>query len=162
MSTVTRRRWSLAAILCLGLLAAVSARGQSAADDAREQEVRDLIDRYFRTWSAQDIDRYGQCFAPQAVVQLVDAKGGLTTMPLGPFLRSQQEAQRRATAPMTETPESIAIRFDAKLAHALVYWKLVDGPRTEYGYDHFTFVRQDGKWRIAHLVFYAVSEAKPG
>lgn len=130
----------------------------AGGDDKNEQEVRDLIERYFRTWSAQDITRYGQCFAPQAVVQLVDDNGGLTSIPLAPFLRSQQDAHRRAVVPMAETPEMIQIRFDANLAHALVYWKLVEGDRVEYGYDHFTFLRVEAKWKIAHLIFYALKE----
>ncbi|MCC6493363.1 MAG: nuclear transport factor 2 family protein [Pirellulales bacterium] len=147
------------ASLCLALAAAVNAlAADTAVSDPREAEVRQLVDRYFRTWSAQDIPRYGQCFAAQAVVQMIDSSGELTTMPLAPFLRSQQEAHRRAAAPMTEAPESIEVRFDAKVAHALVYWKLVEGDRLQYGYDHFTLIRQQDKWRIAHLLFYALPD----
>jgi pyroglutamyl-peptidase len=130
------------------------ATNPASASNAKEEEVREFIDRYFLTWSNQDMQRYGQCFMPQAAIQLIDPNGQLTTMPLAPFLRSQQESHRRAVNRMTETPESVEVRFDANLAHALVYWKLVDGDRTEYGYDHFTLMRSDGKWRIAHLLFY--------
>jgi hypothetical protein len=143
---------------------AVTARLLVAADpadqDARRDEVRQLIDRYFQTWSAQDIQRYGQCFVPQAAVQVIDQDGKLVSMPLAPFLRSQQEAHRRAATPMVETAESIEIRFDAKLAHALVSWKLVDGNRIETGYDHFTLMRSGGQWRIANLIFYSTAEEK--
>jgi pyroglutamyl-peptidase len=125
----------------------------------QEREVRDLIDRYFRSWSGQDLVRYGQCFVPQAAIQLIDSSGKLVTMPLAPFLKTQQEAQRNAANPMTETPESVEIRFEAKLARVVVRWKLVDGQRIEYGYDHFTLMRHEGKWRIANLTFYA---DKPG
>jgi hypothetical protein len=61
---------------------------------------------------------------------------------------------------MVETAESIDIRFDAKLAHALVHWKLVDGARIERGYDHFTLIKSGGEWRIAHLIFYSTGEEK--
>jgi pyroglutamyl-peptidase len=121
----------------------------------QEREVRDLIDRYFRSWSSQDLVRYGQCFMPQAAIQLIDSSGKLITMPLAPFLKSQQEAQRNAANPMTETPESVDVRFEAELARVVVRWKLVDGQRVEYGYDHFTLMRSEGKWRIANLTFYA-------
>ena len=107
------------------------------------------------------MERYGQCFMPEAAVQLIDENGRLITMPLAPFLRSQQESHRRAANRMVETPEKVEIRFDAKLAHALVYWKLVDGNRIEHGYDHFTLMRHEGKWRIANLIFYSTPpEAK--
>ena len=129
-------------------------------DDPREKEVRELLDRYFKSWSNQDLVRYGQCFMPQAAIQMIDPDRGLVTMPLGPFLQSQQQAHQASRNRMTETPESMTIRFDANLAHALVYWKLVDGERLEYGYDHFTFMKDDGKWRIVNLVFYAVPNPK--
>lgn len=129
---------------------------RQAAVDPREKEVRELIDRYFKSWSNQDLVRYGQCFMPQAAIQLIDPDRGLITMPLAPFLQSQQQAHQASPNKMTETPESIKIRFDAELAHALVYWKLVDGQRLEFGYDHFTLMKSDGKWRIANIVFYAV------
>jgi pyrrolidone-carboxylate peptidase len=132
----------------------------ASATNEREQEVREFIDRYFLTWSNQDMERYGQCFMPQAAIQIIDDNGQLTTVPLAPFLRSQQESHRRAANRMTETPESVEIRFEAKLAHALVYWKLVDGQRTEYGYDHFTLMRSNGQWRIAHLIFYTTPPAR--
>jgi hypothetical protein len=133
------------------------------AGDAREQAVRLLIDRYFFTWSKQDIDRYGQCFLPQAAVQLVDPERGLTTIPLGPFLESQREAHRRSAKPLTETAEKVEVRFETPdVARAIVYWKLTGGERTEFGYDHFTLLNVGGKWRIANLLFYAVEpEVKP-
>jgi hypothetical protein len=147
-------------LLSLGAFAAITAAADPPAEGAAKAEVQQLIDRYFRTWSNEDMDRYGQCFMPQAAIQLIDETGQLHTMPLTPFLRSQQDAHRQAANRMTETPESVAIRFDAKLAHALVYWKLIDGDRTEYGYDHFTLMKSDGKWRIANLVFYTTPTPK--
>lgn len=127
------------------------------AVDPREQAVRQLIDRYFLTWSKQDIDRYGQCFLPQAIVQLFDPQRGLTTIPLGPFLESQREAHRRAAKPLTETAESVDVRFETPdIARVIVYWKLTGNARNEHGYDHFTLLNTDGKWRIANLLFYAV------
>jgi hypothetical protein len=147
-------------LIALLAVARYTTAADPAAEDATKAEVQQLIDRYFRSWSSQDMDRYGQCFMPQAAIQLIDEAGQLHTMPLAPFLRSQQDAHRQAANRMTETAESVAIRFDANLAHALVYWKLVDGQRTEYGYDHFTLMKSDGKWRIANLVFYTTPAPK--
>ena len=159
-STRPLRTTLAAGVLSLAVFAAITVAADPAAEDARKAEVQQLIDRYFRSWSSQDMDRYGLCFMPQAAIQLIDEAGRLNTMPLAPFLRSQQDSHRQAANRMTETPESVEIRFDANLAHALVYWKLVDGERTEYGYDHFTLMRSDGKWRIANLVFYS-TPSKP-
>jgi hypothetical protein len=136
-------------------IAAFTVAADPAADkDPRRAEVEQLIDRYFKTWSNQDIARYGQCFMPQAVVQLIEPSGGLISIPLTPFLKSQQDAQSKAAQPMTETPETVDIRFEGELARVVVHWKLIDGARTETGYDHFTLMRTAGKWRIANLIFY--------
>ena len=135
-------------------LAAPAATFRQATADPRDQEVRDLIAHYFRTWSAQDVERYGQCFMPQAVIQLVDPKAGLTSMPLRVFLETQRQAHRDSTEPMKETPESVEVRFEGRLARVVVFWKLTVGEREETGYDHFTLLQSGGDWRIANLIFY--------
>jgi hypothetical protein len=158
-SLLFRERWkSFTAAIALTYLAfsALSpAADTSANNDPRRDEVQQLIDRYFHSWSSQDINRYGQCFMPTAVVQIIDPEGRLASMPLSPFLKGQQEAHRKAAQPMTETAESVDIRFEAELARVVVHWKLLSGAKTETGYDHFTLMRADGKWRIANLIFYA-------
>lgn len=155
----SQRRLAAAALL-VAAAAGYALAAEPAESDPRTAEVQQLVDRYFRSWSGQDMDRYGQCFMPQAAVQMIDDAGRLVTMPLTPFLRSQRDAHRTAPQPMVETPESVQIRFDGNLAHALVGWKLVAGDRVEYGYDHFTLMRSDGQWRIANLVFYTTPAPK--
>lgn len=137
-------------------LIAVLAPPARAAElkDPREPEVRRLIERYFLSWSNQDLDRYGQCFLPNAAVQLLDANGALTTLPLGPFLQSQREAHRQAVNRLTETAETVDVRFEGKVARVVVYWKLVGSEVDEYGYDHFTLINAGDRWRIANLLFY--------
>jgi pyrrolidone-carboxylate peptidase len=129
----------------------------SSAPDPREVAVRALIERYFQTWNAEDVDRYGQCFMPQAAVQLMDPAGRLTTLPLRIFLDSQREAHRE-TPDMIETPERVDVRFEGKIARVIVYWKLIAGGKEQYGYDHFTIMPIGDQWRIANLFFY---EAPP-
>jgi hypothetical protein len=134
----------------------------AAPTDPREPAVRKLIDRYFLTWSKQDIERYGQCFHPKAAVQMLDPAGELVTMPLAPFLQSQREAHRQSSNPLTETAESVEIRFEGQVARVVVFWKLVDGEKTQTGYDHFTLVESSGTWRIANLLFYAAEKVPAG
>lgn len=150
-------RTLLLIVAIFGLLRQSSSQGAEAADP-REPEVRKLIDRYFRTWSNQDIDRYGQLFMPKAAVQMIDPAGELVTMPLAPFLQSQREAHHQSANPLTETAESVEIRFEAGLARVVVFWKLVDGKRVETGYDHFTLMQSNGNWRIANLIFYVADQ----
>ena len=133
-----------------------------AAQDVQVKDIRALIDRYFLSWSAQDMQRYGRCFHPKAVVQLVDPKAGLVSTALGPFLRGQAESHRRSAHRMTETAENVEIRREGDLARVLVAWKLVDGERIETGYDHFTLLKVADEWRIAHLIFYATPAARVG
>jgi pyroglutamyl-peptidase len=128
--------------------------GENAAKDARYKEVKELVERYFRVWSAQDMKAYDACFLPDAVIQFIDGDGRLSTMPRKQFIATQRDYHLTAPHKTTEVPESIDIHFEAKLARAVVYWKLTAGPRMERGYDHFTLVRQAEGWRIVNLVFY--------
>ena len=149
-----------ATAVAAALLCALPGRGQATGEDARASAVRELIELYFRTWSARDMERYGRCFLPQAAIQFVDPQGRLTTMPLRRFLASQIEGHRASEAGMTETPESIDVRLEGRVARVLVFWKLIEGERVEHGYDHFTLLESDGQWRIAHLIFYATPESE--
>lgn len=128
---------------------------QAPAASPREKEVRDLVERYFKVWSDRDMDAYDDCFMTDAVIQHVDARGQLVSIPRGKFVAGQREAHRRSPDPMVEVPESIDIRFEQRIARAVVYWKLTAGDRVETGYDHFTLKLDRGRWRIVNLLFYA-------
>ena len=84
--------------------------------DQRKQEVKELIGKYFRTWSNKDMKGYDDCFLANASIQYIDARGGS---------RAQGEsnsspARRIITATLRfarrSTHESIDIHFEAKLA----------------------------------------------
>lgn len=135
-------------------------KGEKQSQNARQNEVEQFVRRYFRTWSNQEMDAYGECFLPEACIQYVDAEGRLWTQSRAKFLQGQRSVHLNAPHRAVEVPESIDIRFEAQLARAVVYWKLTAGPRTEFGYDHFTLVRHDGKWRIANLVFYTTKSSE--
>ena len=125
---------------------------------AERAAVEKFIRHYFSSWSDHDMQAYGDCFADNACIQFVSPAGQLITVPKKPFVAGQERASAsrrigRASA------ESIDIRFEWKLAHALAYWKLTAGPRTEYGYDHFTLMKFGGQWRIIHLVFYVTKSS---
>ena len=127
------------------------------AEDPRRPELEEFIRTYFRTWSDRDIEGYDACFLPNASIQFIDSRGKLTTYARAQFVADQRKHHRTARHRMTEVPESIDIRFESKLARAIVYWKLTAGPTIDFGYDHFTLIKHRGKWRIVNLVFYSVN-----
>jgi pyroglutamyl-peptidase len=125
------------------------------ADDRRREEAKRFVEGYFRSWSKQDMAAYGDCFAREACIQFIDARGEVHTSGKDDFVAGQKEVHRASPHPMVEVPQTIDIRFEARLAEAVVFWKLTAGPRTELGYDHFRLARQGGSWKIVNLVFYA-------
>ena len=124
------------------------------ADARRRQEVKTFVEGYFRSWSRQDMAAYADCFLREAAIQFIDGQGEVHTLDKNDFVAGQREVHRAAPQRMVEVPETIEIRFESRLAEAVVYWKLTAGARTEFGYDHFRLARQAGKWKIMNLVFY--------
>jgi pyrrolidone-carboxylate peptidase len=129
-------------------------QGPGPEKDPRQAEVREMVERYFKTWSEQNMKGYEDCFLPDAVVQFIDDRGKVSTQGRAEFVAGQRDYHRTSPEKTVEVPERIEISFGGRLAHAVVYWKLTAGKRVEYGYDHFTLQKQDGKWRIVNLVFY--------
>src|SRR5262249_28013389 len=124
------------------------------------KDVKEFVNRYFRTWSEQDIKGYDACFMPDACIQHIGPQGQLTTSLRAPFIASQRDYHMNSPDKTTEVPVTIDIRFEEKLARAVVYWKLTAGARTEWGYDHFTLLQHEGNWRIVNLVFYSTPAPK--
>jgi pyroglutamyl-peptidase len=131
---------------------------QDSARDPRYPEVKEMVERYFRTWSDQDIKGYNDCFLPEACIQQLDLPSGrLMTFSRPVFIASQRQYHQTSPQRTIEVPETMDVRFEENLARVVVYWKLTAGPRTERGYDHFTLLKQEGNWRIINLVFYATT-----
>ena len=103
------------------------------------------------------MDAYADGFLPEATIQFIDPKGTVQTQTAKVFLSEQRRYQSQR--PAKEAPLSIDIRFEEKLARAVVFWQLDDSAgRSKTGYDHFTLIEQNGRWKIINLVFY---EANP-
>ena len=119
------------------------------------EAIKELIRRYFSTWSNQNMKGYDECFLRDANIQFVHPDGTLTSYNRKDFIAEQTDYHKNAVVRATEVPESIDVAFEGKLARVVVFWKLTAGARTETGYDHFTLVRSDGNWLIVNLSFYA-------
>jgi len=160
-TTLFRRRRILGVpLFCLVALSALTwAASCRRTDDGEKAAVEQTIRRYFQVWSDQDIEAYGALFMDDACIQYLDSNDQLATFSLAPFLAIQKEAHDTAEHRHTEVPESIDIRFEEKLARAVVYYKLTAGPKTDYGFDHFTLVKHKGEWRIVNLLFYVTESS---
>ncbi len=120
--------------------------------------VKRLIEGYFKSWSEQRMKDYGNCFADDSVIQEINRDGDIYTQLKDPFVANQTTYHKMALFKAVEVPVKTDITFEADLARAVVYWKLTAGPRTQFGYDHFTLIKQRDEWKIANLVFYGKKE----
>jgi hypothetical protein len=130
----------------------------ASAEDPRAAAVEELIHRYFRTWSNQDIQGYGECFRSNSSIQFIDEQGKIAQFALPEFLADQNEVFRGGQHEI-EVPESINIRFESDLARVVVAWKLTVGSKEVLGYDHFTLLKRDDKWGIVNLVWYVTKHS---
>ena len=129
----------------------------SKDEDPRLGEVRTFVDRYFRSWSDQDMNTYDSCFLPEAVIQFIDDRAPSRRRARRGSSPSSERCTGESVERNVEVPESVEVRLEGRLAHAVVIWKLTSGERVQKGYDHFTLLKPEGKWRIVNLTFYATA-----
>ena len=128
--------------------------GQQASETSgNDTDVREFLTRYFSTWSAKDMDGYGECFHEQARISFVH-HGTPHTQGLTDFLHSQKLSHATATTAMTEVPTDMKIFRDERTAQASVRWKLTKGSDITTGTDCFTLIKTPAGWKIMSLVFY--------
>jgi hypothetical protein len=119
-----------------------------------EPKVREFLNTYFSTWSAADMEGYGDCFHPLARIMFVAPDGATRSDGLTDFLHGQKIGHARSREPMTEVPTSMNIIMEDRGAQALVRWKLTKGEEIVTGTDLFTLVSTPKGWKILSLVFY--------
>ena len=139
-------------LLCLAAITAGCT--QEGATHPEEQVIRAFLERYFSTWSAQDMEGYGACFQEQARVIFVEKGGGSRSEGLTDFLHGQRLGHTQSPVKMTEVPLDMHITGDARVAQAAVKWKLTKGTDIVTGMDYFTLAKTAQGWRIVSLVFF--------
>ncbi len=127
------------------------AAGEQALSE--EKLLKELIREYFSTWSNQDMQAYRRFFHPGATIYYIDRAGNPHAFGLDAFINGQQEAHRRAPAPMVERPTQTTLTVRGRLAQAAVRWELRKGKATITGTNKFTFLKTDKGWKILSLVF---------
>ncbi len=141
------------AVLVLGLVACTESKTAGAAHPD-EAAVRTFLERYFSTWSAQDMAGYEGCFATDARITYVAPDGKLSGQGLTDFIHGQRMAHAQSPVKMVEVPLEMKISGDTLVAQAGVKWKLTKGETIETGLDYFTLRKAADGWRIVSLVFY--------
>jgi hypothetical protein len=143
-------------LICLIALIGLPSCEKSDSQLAEEPAVRAFLERYFSTWSAQDMDGYAACFHESArVTYVADRSGNQRTETLSDFLHGQRMGHKTATEPMTEIADSMDIQTDDRAALARVHWTLLKGAQKSTGIDHFSLIKTTSGWKIMHLLFYA-------
>lgn len=143
------RLWSwIFGLWCLALVTSCS----PSSSHPEEPAVRAHVERYFATWSAQDMDGYGACFLPQARITFVTPQG-TNTQGLTDFLHGQRLTHETASSPMSEVPLEIKISVGNRIATAAVKWELRKQGGNRTGMDFFTLAKTPEGWRIVALVW---------
>ena len=137
----------------LTVLAAAMALSCCTGKASDDKEIRSFLERYFATWSAQDMDGYGACFHDQARITFVGKGGRSESMGLTDFLHSQRMAHQTSPVKMNEVPLEMNIHTGKSITQAAVTWKLTKGSDAETGTDYFTLIKAEGGWHIIALAF---------
>jgi hypothetical protein len=141
----------LGSLLMMALVPSCDAPSPQPAELA----VRQFIERYFSTWSAQDMEGYAACFHGGARITYLSDRGEARTDSLSDFLYGQRMGHKTSPEPMKEVANSMDIQMDDRAALARVRWTLTKGEQETTGTDHFSLINTPAGWKIIHLTFYA-------
>ncbi len=114
-----------------------------------EAAIEGLIATYFRSWSSRDLESYAGCFHPNARIWYE----GREPLALSEFLQTQERAHATSPLPMREWAADSGITVKDGLASVWVRWELERGKERKRGWDFFTLIHEEGRWRILSLVF---------
>jgi hypothetical protein len=125
--------------------------GSEASVD--EAGVKKVLQQYFDSWSARDMEKCGQCFDDNARICLLE-NGQLKDQGKMDFIHEQTMLHLQSSAPMKEVANQFRVQGDDKVAQAAVTWVLTIGDRKITGTDFFTLRRDNSSWKIINLTFY--------
>jgi hypothetical protein len=138
--------------LAAAFLGMISCHQESASPD--DPAAKDLLQRYFSTWSARDMEGYGRCFDDSARIYYLEKDGKVTAQGKTDFVHEQSVLHQEAASPMHEVPGEIKLQGDDKVKQAAVTWVLTIGTKQITGTDFFTIAHEGSEWKILSLAFY--------
>jgi len=126
----------------------------TATSHPDDKAIRGFVERYFSTWSAQDMEAYGALFDDKARIYFLEKNGSISSEGKTDFLHSQKMAHSQSKVPMIEVPLEMKIIGDMRACQVEVKWKLTAGERLVTGLDYFTLKKDNDGWKIVSLLFY--------
>ena len=150
MTTARFITFSLSALAAL-TMAACQKDGAGTVNDPAATK---LLHHYFESWSAKQMDAYGNCFDDAARIYFIGKDEKVVAQAKIDFVHEQKVLQDEAVEPMKEVPLEIKLQGDDKVLQAAVTWVLTHGAREVRGTDFFTLRKVGGDWKILSLAFY--------
>jgi hypothetical protein len=144
-------------IIFMIIIGIIWIRPIDSTPEKEKKNIRVQVEKYFSVWSEGKMDEYETLFHPSAIIfYRYKNSNQFRTDSVPDFIAGQREAQKNSTELLTEIPLDIQILFQGKdTAQVSVYWKLFSKNRNTLGYDHFTWVKINGEWKILNLYFYS-------
>jgi hypothetical protein len=156
-----RMRLVIAAWLALAVVGLGCRSGPSVADDSAA--IRELLHGHYRDFTARDWQSYGARFWPDASITTVwrpvaEDRDRVVATRVAEFV-ARAPAEQAGSERYAESMADAEIRVFGSLAQAWVSTETEFGePGAERrwdGVDAFIFLKHEGAWRIAALVFTA-------
>lgn len=123
--------------------------------ESRDRHLDQTVESYFRVWSKGDMESYSSIFHKSAVIQYRSRSGQMITEQLSDFIAGQKNAHRLNPGKLNEIPLEKRYYQNGDTAQVQVKWKLTMPHMSASGWDHFTFIRTGGEWKIIYLYFYS-------
>ena len=150
---MTTSRFMKGTLLLLAAVLVVACQ-KSGSDALQNPAATKLLHHYFESWSAKQMDAYGNCFDDAARIYFIGKDEKVVAQAKIDFVHEQRVLQDEAVEPMKEVPLDIKLQGDDKVLQAAVTWVLTQGAREVRGTDFFTLRKVSGEWKILSLAFY--------
>ena len=142
-----------AVVVCASLAAAVPSVSAQAPD---QQSVKDAAEQFLLHLGDGDFDKVADDLAPKAIVVVAREREGA-------WSNSDQTGEewlaglRKSTSftKFREPITNVAVTVDSSaLAYLRADFQVVrDGKALSHGVDQFTFVRENGRWKVAAVAY---------
>jgi hypothetical protein len=126
-----------------------------------EAQIRELLERFYKDFATGEWTRMRQHFWPDATLVTIRSPGlgappAVVVMSIGDHISRHASGGGRGSTLRVEL-ESRSIDSVGSIGSAIMHYRAIDTAGQEAqswsGADFFSFVRHEGQWRIASLVF---------